>query len=267
MPRIASTRARVHRDLHFHAADRQRGADVAALQRAINARAKRRGIHPALKVDGDCGRQTIAKGRQVALALGLVLSKPGLSKGAQAIIRVPVLRTPAQIRRAKHYAPPVADKQPTVKGNSVEGGTPRERVRAAALQAAHLFYIGAARRFYSQAGAWTVDHAITGEQRGERSDCSQFVTGLSHAAHVADPNGTGYTGGYTGTLGAHGTYIRRDQLAPGDLVLYGPAPHHHVELYVGSGDRTVGHGSPPVDFGEIDMIADPHFCRPPGLGA
>ena len=56
-----------------------------------------------------------------------------------------------------------------------------------------------------------------------------------------------------------GRYIGRDQLKPGDLVLYGPAPHHHVELYVGPGNRTVGHGSPPVDYGDIYMIADPHF--------
>lgn len=280
MPREASTRAWVHRDLRFDQNDHQTGADVRALQKAINERAQARGIKPLLVVDGDCGRQTIAKGRQVARSLGLSVSKPGLSKAVQAIIRNPALRTPAQRARAKRYVPPAPVAQPTVKGNTVTGGTPRQRVVAAAIQAAHLYYTGVSHRFYSQAGAYTADQAITGEDRGQRSDCSQFIAGMHHAAGLRDPNDENYTGGYTGTLGAHGTYIHREDLEPGDMVLYGPAPHHHVEMWVGNGrdsyqrlaqighadrDRTVGHGSPPVDFGDIDMIRDPRFCRPLGL--
>ena len=153
----------------------------------------------------------------------------------------------------------------TVTGNKATGGTPRARIVAAARMAAKLHATGKRPSFYSQAGAWTVEHGITGEPHGYRSDCSQFVTSMYHAAGVPDPNGTGYTGGYTGTLAAAGRYIQRADLKPGDLVLYGPAPHHHVELFVGPGDDTIGHGSPPVDKGTITMMPEVHFVTYPFL--
>lgn len=280
MPRQPSTRRWVHRNLRFDQNDHQVGADVQALQVAFNAHGPSRGVKPKLVVDGDCGRQTVAKVRQLGRALGLTMSKPGISRAAQLIIRNPGLRTPVQRARAKKYAPPVPRAQPTVNGNKATGGAPSERVAAAAIHAAFLYYHGESHRFYSQPGTYTVDHAITGEKHGERSDCSQFGTGMHWSASLLDPNGQDFEGGYTGTLGAHGTYIDRSDLVPGCFVFYGPAPHHHVEVWVGDGsrsyrelaaanhpdrDRTVGHGSPPVDFGDIDMIAGPRFSRPRGL--
>lgn len=268
--RKPSTNSRPHRRLvvapHWRdASDLQQGADVEALQRAVNLRIQRNHlpIRP-LVIDGECGRQTVAAARRVARYLGIGLRDGvhGVTRYVQNLIRHPRLRTPAQRRRGKryreaHHDPGVV----TVTNNTATGGTPRERVVACALKAADLYYRGKSHRFYSQPGAWTVDHAITGETPGrDRSDCSQFATGIHHAAGAKDPNANNYHGGYTGTLGANAKYIRRDQLRPGDLVLYGPAPHHHVEIYVGPGNRTVGHGSPPVDFGDIWMLADPHFA-------
>jgi cell wall-associated NlpC family hydrolase len=154
----------------------------------------------------------------------------------------------------------------TVTGNKATGGTPRQRIVAAARMAAKLHATGKRHSFYSQPGKWTVDYGITGEPLGYRSDCSQFVTSMYHAAGLPDPNGTDYTGGYTGTLAEHGKYISRADLKAGDLVLYGPAPHHHVELYVGPGDDTIGHGSPPVDRGTITMMPEVHFVTYPFLG-
>lgn len=150
-------------------------------------------------------------------------------------------------------------------GNTVTGGTARQRVVHAAHRAADLYATGRRPSFYSQAGSWDVGHGITGERHGCRSDCSQWVTAMFHSAGLADPNDQSYGGGYTGTLGAAGQYITRSALQPGDLVLYGSAPHHHVELYVGPGDTTIGHGSPPVDRGSITMMPEVHFCRPKGL--
>jgi hypothetical protein len=144
-----------------------------------------------------------------------------------------------------------------VQGNKGSGGTPRERVRAVAEAAAAN---GGRHSFYSQSGTWTVHYAVTGEPWGYRSDCSQWVTSAYWSAGLPDPNGTGYTGGYTGTLGARGREISRSEIRPGDLVLFGPFPHHHVELIVDSNGRTVGHGSPPVDHGTIDLLAgEKHF--------
>ena len=39
-------------------------------------------------------------------------------------------------------------------------------------------------------------------------------------------------------------------------MLSGPNPHHPVELSVGPGDKTIGHGSAPVDPGVINLFGD-----------
>lgn len=145
-------------------------------------------------------------------------------------------------------------KDVTIKGNTATGGTPRQRLRTVALTAAKRCAAGRRRNFYSQPGAWDVDHAITGEFYGERSDCSSFVTSVYKSAGLKDPNDTAFSGGYTGTLGQNGRRVMNPK--PGDLILYGPAPHHHVEMYVGPGDKTIGHGSAPVDPGVIDLFGD-----------
>lgn len=63
------------------------------------------------------------------------------------------------------------------------------------------------------------------------TDCSGFATLAYKWAGAPDPNGRDYNGtGYTGTLLAHG-----DQVAaplPGDLIIFGEAPGHHVTVYM-----------------------------------
>lgn len=258
-----------HRRLHFgpHMAEMQTGPDVRHLQHAVNGLLKHYGIPGHLKVDGECGRHTIAKGRAVAVALGIRLRHPGLTVYAQHLIRHPKQRTPAQRKRSHQWRAAHKTYEVVINGNTVRGGTSvRGKIVAAAMEAAHLYYTGQSHRFYSQPGRWTVDHGITGEPVGYRSDCSQFVTSMFHSAGAPDPNGTDYTGGYTGTLEQHCREIGRAQLKPGDLILYGgPGRTHHVELYVGPGNRTVGHGSPPVDYGDIYMLAGSRFFRAPGI--
>jgi peptidoglycan hydrolase-like protein with peptidoglycan-binding domain len=178
----------------------------------------------------------------------------------------------AAIRRLVN--PPHAE----VSGNRVTGGTPRERVVLAAITAAQLDAQGKRHSFYSQAGAWDIRHAITGEAPGRRSDCSSVAAGFYYSAGLPDPNGENYEGGYTGTIAAHCRQISRAQLRPADFVLFGEAPpYHHVEVFIGLGeglpqylrdlirrlgfgpDTTIGHGSPPVDTGSVYLLADPHF--------
>jgi Putative peptidoglycan binding domain len=79
-------------------------------------------------------------------------------------------------------------------------------------------------------------------------DCSSAVTWLFYQAGAPDPNGLGYNGyGFTGTLVAHGTRININDIAPGDLVLYGPGPNRsHVGMAMkGQGPRAYcfSHGS------------------------
>lgn len=145
-----------------------------------------------------------------------------------------------------------------IAGNKATGGTDRERLFKVALQAAANCASGSRPNFYSQYGAWDVDHCITGEAHGHRSDCSSWVTSAYKSCGLADPNGTSYTGGYTGTLVTHGTrFYDESKLQPGDLIIYGSGAGHHVEMYVGPGNRTVGHGSAPVDFGIVHLLPGP----------
>lgn len=269
-----------HRKLHVppHFDHPQKGDDVKALQRAINQRLNARKIPGLLEVDGQCGRHTVAKGRLAARSIGVGLNGDGLTIYAQRLIREPAKRSDDQKARGKKWVAHHDTVTVKVDGNAVTGGTDRERIVAAAIAAVSAYESGHRPSFYSQPGAWTVDYAVTGEPHGYRSDCSQWLTSTYKSAGVTDPNGTNYTGGYTGTLVSFGQEIRRDQLEPGDYVIYGPGSGHHVEEWVGNGDgkttyaelarvgsevrdRTAGHGSPPVDFGDIDMIAGARFFR------
>lgn len=286
MQRKWSSNAAPHRKLQIppHFDNPQKGEDVKQLQRAINKRLSARRLPGKLKIDGECGRHTITKGRLAARSLGIGLKGDGLTPYAQKVIRHPELRTHKQKAHGKrwvaeHVPPPPRLK---VKGNTVTGtGTDREKIVKACLTATDLYYSGKSQRFYSQAGTWTVERGITGEKPGERSDCSQFATSMFWSAGCEDPNRNNYTGGYTGTLGPRGTKISFDELRPGDLILYGTGTYHHVEVFIGDGnvnhtrkdmpaalrDRTVGHGSPPVDFGDIFMMAQAVAIRPFGLTA
>jgi hypothetical protein len=148
-----------------------------------------------------------------------------------------------------------------ITGNTATGGTARQRVVAVALASGAACAAGRRRNFYSQSGSWDVDHSISGERYGERSDCSSWVTSVFKSAGLPDPNGNSYRGGYTGTLGANGRRRSESDIKPACVVLYGAAPFHHVELYTGPGQRTEGHGSPPVDAGVIHLLPGPIEIR------
>lgn len=148
-----------------------------------------------------------------------------------------------------------------VTDNRVTGGTPQERILAAMEASRQQSASGRRHDFYSQSGAWTVAYGITGEPSGYRSDCSQWFTSMYHSAGLPDPNGLNYTGGFTGTLYEHGEVITQDELEPGCAVLFGWAPCHHVEMFRGPGFRTIGHGTPPVDYGTIYQAPGPRYFR------
>lgn len=150
----------------------------------------------------------------------------------------------------------LAELGPTIVGNHAKGGSKSERLKAVALKSASECAAGRRHNFYSQAGSWDVDHCITGENYGERSDCSSWATSVYKSCGLPDPNGQDYGGGYTGTLYQNGHSVSKDDLKPGDLILYGVAPGHHVELYVGPGAKTIGHGSASVDAGVVDLFGD-----------
>jgi cell wall-associated NlpC family hydrolase len=136
------------------------------------------------------------------------------------------------------------------RGNEVTGGTARQRLRVAALHSAGRCARGQRANFYSQPGAFTTNACFTGESHGERSDCSQWIASVYEACGLEIP------GTWTGDMVGNGEEIRRDQLKPGDAVIYGSGAGFHTELYVGPGDRTIGHGSAPIDSGVVDLMGD-----------
>lgn len=148
-----------------------------------------------------------------------------------------------------------------IKGNKVTGGTKAQRLSAAARASAAACAAGKRPNFYSQAGSTTVDHCITGERHGERSDCSQWFTSVYYSCGLPDPNGYAYHGPmYTGSLGTHGRQISRAEAkkTPGAAVLFGSSPFHHVELALGDGsEATIGHGSAPIDRGTFGLLPGP----------
>lgn len=142
-----------------------------------------------------------------------------------------------------------------VQGNKVTGGTKRQRLLAAAHASAANCASGKRSNFYSQSGAYDVNHCITGPAFGHRDDCSSWETSCHRSAGLPDPNGTRYTGGYTGTMPNTGRKVSRGELKGGEAVLYGPYPYHHTEMVDDPArGTTIGHGSAPVDAGVIDLF-------------
>lgn len=150
-----------------------------------------------------------------------------------------------------------------VEGNEVVGGTPGQRWKATLLTSVKNCSNGKRRNFYSQSGNWDIDHELVGGPAyGHRSDCSSTVTGWAKACGLPDPNGEDFHGGYTGTLvGQHNGWkeVSRSSMESSGkpaYIVYGPGVGHHVEAYLGPGDRTAGHGDAAVDFGIVDDFGD-----------
>jgi hypothetical protein len=159
----------------------------------------------------------------------------------------------------------IAEHGVQIQGNKATGGTPKQRWIAVCIQSVKNCADGTRRNFYSQLGGPDFKHEIApGPKYGKRSDCSSIIAGWAWSADLPDPNGGDYDPGatmYTGTLvGGHNGW---KQVGEAEMkrrgwgfVIYGGGTGHHVEAYIGPGDRTAGHGSPPVDFGAIDLFGD-----------
>lgn len=164
--------------------------------------------------------------------------------------------------RIKKLAP-----KPKVKGNKVVGGTWKERLQVAMLTSAANCKKGVRHNFYSQRGLWDIRHAITGPSLGHRDDCSSWFTSIYWSCNLADPNGTNYGYGFTGTIVNNWKQISRAEARnmPGAAVIFGPGDGHHVEMAIGDGtEHTIGHGSGPVDMGTFDLLSDQvRFFAPP----
>jgi cell wall-associated NlpC family hydrolase len=93
-------------------------------------------------------------------------------------------------------------------------------------------------RRYSKAGATTYDPT---PEAPRRSDCSQWTRAIYH--HITGRD----IGLNTWAQIANGRRTKHPK--PGDLMF--PTGGGHCEIYVG-GNRTIGHGSAPIDYGKLD---------------
>lgn len=79
------------------------------------------------------------------------------------------------------------------------------------------------------------------------ADCSSAVTYWYRWAGVdQDPNGMNWQGGYTGTLLSHGQIIKKEDVRPADVVIYGTGTGDHAALVVevhGPDILTISHGN------------------------
>lgn len=152
----------------------------------------------------------------------------------------------------------------TIKGDKATGGSVHERMKAVGLASAAACASGRRDNFYSQSGAYNVSRCITGPATDDRDDCSSWKTSVHKSCGLKDPNGLRYTAGYTETLRnyavANGLVVSRSELKPGGSVIYGPpGATHHVEMFVGPGEKTIGHGSAPVDAGIVDLFGPDEY--------
>jgi hypothetical protein len=139
---------------------------------------------------------------------------------------------------------------------SATGGSLRDKIVAVAKASAADYSSNPSAWHYLAGGPSFYQDPTKPPKSGTRSDCSHWICCVYKKAGAPPPGSAEI--GATGTMRGKGHGVPLSALKPGDVVLYGTAPSHHVELYVGPGNKTIGHGSAPVDAGTTTMLADPH---------
>ena len=98
------------------------------------------------------------------------------------------------------------------------------------------------------------------------ADSGGFVTWCYWQAGAPDPNGLKFNGqGYTGTMLQHMRHIPQSAVRPGDLVVFGPPPGHHVALVVSAGKNPLlaSHGQEAGP--SLIRFSDESKFQPPGV--
>jgi hypothetical protein len=155
---------------------------------------------------------------------------------------------------------PVVDLQ----AETVSGGTFAQRWQKACLTAVECCSTGRRRNAYNETRPSDILHPFgPGPAADIGDDCSSFGRSMALSTGADDPSGNGFSPyGYTGDmLLAHGAWkevsLAEMHRAGQGYVFYGSGTARHVECYCPSPtdiERTVGHGSAPVDFGTVHLF-------------
>lgn len=131
-----------------------------------------------------------------------------------------------------------------------EGGPIPPGIRGRIIREAEKTLSSRTGHHYYLAGGVTTDDPLA--KAPLRSDCSQWVRAIYLAAGAPDP------GGDTNAQAANG--IRTNNPQPGDLMF--AADTGHVELVVDpESGKTYGHGSEPIDEGNVSNYPGHYFVR------
>lgn len=240
--------ATAHRDLKLGS----NGPDVVAIQKAADTRLKMRNQRDYLcgAHDGQYGPKTARAVSRALYVLGCTtqtvtsarIDHGGhLSVPAQRVIRHPEIRSRVQRDRARKRLHEIRDT--TIHDVEVHKGMDL-CIQAAELALAHAPSVHYTQGFMRWQGIRDTDYASQGEYPNW-ADCSAFYSWclwqlLGKGEDVV--NGADWTGGYTGTLLAHGKRVARP--IKGAAVLYGSpgSTGKHVAISKGDGN-VISHGS------------------------
>ncbi len=189
------------------------GPDVAALQRLLAP------YRPG-PVDGEYGPLTAAAVERAKWALGYPPRRCDSSADPRFVARLEGARLPARFLERQEARQEQEAQAPALRGRIVAN---------AQWGIAHEPQI-----HYEQLRP--IDGLHEPRKLPLHTDCSGFATLCYAWAAAPDPNGLGYSGqGYTGTLLRHMKPVAADAAQPGDLVVFGPPPGHHVALVLEPG--------------------------------
>ncbi len=186
------------------------GPDVAALQQLLEP------YRPG-PVDGEYGPLTAAAVKRAKWALGYPQRRCDSSADARFVARLEGARLPARFleRQEARNAQALALRGQIV-ANAQWGIANEPQIHYEQLR--------------------PIDGLREPRKLPLHTDCSGFATLCYAWAGAPDPNGLGYSGqGWTGTLLRHMQPVAADAAQPGDLVVFGPAPGHHVAIVLEPG--------------------------------
>jgi hypothetical protein len=232
-----------------------RGERVKSLQRSINKRLRARGAaNRQVEVDGVFGNATRRAMVTAAYLLGAdKATYDGMRRGTindkeVEFVRHPGRRSDVELKRGQIRVAAHRKARAKAAQEAEQASGKRKLIVQLAEKAAANYRANPGAYHYLAGGVANLVF-LKPTPRGWRSDCSQFVASVYHAAGVSSPAAPlahQWASTFSMVKSPHARVIPRSQRKPGDLGMYGSrtAPHH-VELWCGN--KFIGHGSPPID--------------------